>query len=236
MKKLIPLSFFGLLLPMAYGQENDSVVEIFEEKLIELNNTLNSNHESLTNTINLNQETITENISEIEILIEKESSHVRNLQQIAKDGTNQIIFAIDDHSDDSKFYGLFAIGIAVGAFAISLYVSKIGTIDLKRFITRNRYLQDANTNMTGEFYENAKNSYDKAIELDNTDVSAMLMAGNASSTLEKNEDAVKYYDQILNIDPRYVRALNNKGVALGKVNKHDEAIVCYKNAIKIKPD
>ena len=226
MKKLF-VSFFALsfIILFAYGEEIDDVDMEIQLGLRELNNTVQSN-----------QDILLERISQIDSFLETESNQLKEIESSVKQGNQDIISTIKDHSNDAIVYGFVAIGIAILALIITLIFSKKNVSDLKTFIMRNRYLQDANTSFTGKFFESAKSFYDKAIDLDPKDTSSLLMAGNSLSTINRDKEAIEYYDRILEINSKDYRALNNKGVSLGKLGKHQEAISFYTKAISIKPD
>ena len=89
---------------MAYGQENNQLIEIFEEEFSKLNETINSNQKYLTT-----------KISGIENQIRNESSDIRNLEQTVRQGDSSIITTFNAHSEDAKKYSFIGIGIATAA-------------------------------------------------------------------------------------------------------------------------
>ncbi len=133
---------------------------------------------------------------------------------------------------------LTVIGIIV-SLVLSTFASIQATIDqrkTKKFVQRERFLQEANLAYNTNDFENAKKAYDKALEKDPNDISILLMAGNSLSYLHRYDDAISYYDRILKIDPTYERALNNKGTVLAELGNHDTALEYYEKANEQNPN
>ncbi|MGM3305586.1 tetratricopeptide repeat protein [Anabaena sp. WFMT] len=85
-------------------------------------------------------------------------------------------------------------------------------------------------------YENAIESYDKAIAIKPYKYEAWYNRGLALAELEKYEEAIASYDKAIAIKPDYHEALYRQGVALRQLHRYTEAIASYDKAIAIKPD
>ena len=84
-----------------------------------------------------------------------------------------------------------------------------------------------------ENFEEAISYYDKALEIEPSNVSALSGTGDALVKLGKPDEAISYYDKALEIEPSNVAALSDKGDALVKLGKPEEAISYYDKALQI---
>ncbi|MEG4318149.1 MULTISPECIES: tetratricopeptide repeat protein [unclassified Microcoleus] len=90
--------------------------------------------------------------------------------------------------------------------------------------------------MKGDF-EDARSSYDKALEIKPDQHEAWYNRGNALDDLGLLEDARSSYDKALEIKPDDREAWFNRGIILGDyLNRYEEAIASYDQALEIKPD
>jgi tetratricopeptide (TPR) repeat protein len=85
-------------------------------------------------------------------------------------------------------------------------------------------------------YDEAIESYEKALAIDPNYAPAWHNKGLVLHNLGKYDEAIKHYDRALAIDPNCAFALNNKGRALGNLGKYDEAIKYYDKASEIDPN
>jgi len=84
-------------------------------------------------------------------------------------------------------------------------------------------------------YENAIKYYDKALEINSTDINVLYNKALALDSLGRHDEAVSYYDKVLAIKPNDTDSLNNKGLDLDVLGKHDEAISYYDKVLSINP-
>jgi tetratricopeptide (TPR) repeat protein len=77
---------------------------------------------------------------------------------------------------------------------------------------------------------------DKALEIDPTNIDALVKKSKALYAQDRFDEAIQYLDKILQIEPNNIVALNNKGVALLMLDKDEEAITYYDKVIQIDPN
>ncbi|MBI3373436.1 MAG: tetratricopeptide repeat protein [Betaproteobacteria bacterium] len=82
-------------------------------------------------------------------------------------------------------------------------------------------------------YEEAINSCDRALAIDQNSAAAWTNKGAVLGNLERYEEAIQAYDRALAIDQNFAFAWNNKGIALGNLERYEEAIQAYDQAIAI---
>jgi tetratricopeptide (TPR) repeat protein len=92
---------------------------------------------------------------------------------------------------------------------------------------------DASYNLKN--YEEALNSYDKAIEILPDYPDAWIRKGNVFYHLQKYDEALECYDKAIQIDPKNAHAFVRKGNVFYHFKKYDEALECYDKAIQIDP-
>jgi tetratricopeptide (TPR) repeat protein len=85
-------------------------------------------------------------------------------------------------------------------------------------------------------YGEAIECYDKAIEINPTDVIACNNKAVTLGNLGRHDEAIECCNKAIEIDHRYADAWSNKGFYLGNLGRHDEAIECYDKAIEINPN
>ncbi|WXG46726.1 MAG: tetratricopeptide repeat protein [Candidatus Atabeyarchaeum deiterrae] len=84
-------------------------------------------------------------------------------------------------------------------------------------------------------YNEAVESYNRAIEEDPQYTVAYYNKGVSLISLNRFEAALKVFDQALGIDPRYEKAWFQKGIALSKLGRHEDAAKCYDEAVRLNP-
>jgi tetratricopeptide (TPR) repeat protein len=83
-------------------------------------------------------------------------------------------------------------------------------------------------------FEEAAASYDKALELDPSNVDLWNNKGKALANLGRFEDAIVSFDRALAINSTYVATLNLKGVAFSQgLKRNDEAISSFDQALQL---
>ena len=84
-----------------------------------------------------------------------------------------------------------------------------------------------------EYYAQAIDCYDKAIELNPNNIDSWYNRGLALNNLSRYEEAILCYDKVIKIDPKHVYAWNSKGYALNYMGKFQEAIKSYDRVLEI---
>jgi tetratricopeptide (TPR) repeat protein len=85
-------------------------------------------------------------------------------------------------------------------------------------------------------YQDALNSFDKAISIDPTDRAALAGRANALEHLGNYSDSLEVYNKILEIAPNYVKAWVGKGLALSDLNRSNESLESFNKAIELDPE
>ncbi len=85
-------------------------------------------------------------------------------------------------------------------------------------------------------YEEALDSYDKALEFKPDLEQAWNNRGVVLGKLNCYEEALDSYDKALEFKSDNYQVWNNRGIALWKLNRHEEALDSYDKAIEFKPD
>lgn len=81
-------------------------------------------------------------------------------------------------------------------------------------------------------YEQAIDSYSKALRYNPTEYEAFYNKGNALFFLKRYEEAIKSYDSCLRFHKECFQALNNRGNALSLLGSYEEAIESYDKALE----
>jgi tetratricopeptide (TPR) repeat protein len=84
-----------------------------------------------------------------------------------------------------------------------------------------------------ERYEDSLNCYQKAIELDSSDVSTFIGQGLAFFNLKRYEDALESFSKAINLDDKSVDAWINKGATLINLQQYEEALESSQKAIDL---
>jgi tetratricopeptide (TPR) repeat protein len=85
-------------------------------------------------------------------------------------------------------------------------------------------------------YEDAIDSFDKAIEIDPTNAKAWNNKGYAFMFLGNNNESLYYFNKAIDLDPKYAIAWNNKATALINTGMYEEAIYCSEWVIEMDPN
>jgi tetratricopeptide (TPR) repeat protein len=97
-------------------------------------------------------------------------------------------------------------------------------------------LLDGDRLLKSERYDEAIDSYNKAIELKSDCLEAWYNRGVALVELGRCQEAIDSLQHTLEFKPDYYEAWYNRGVALSNLNLFQEAIDSYNRALEIKPD
>jgi tetratricopeptide (TPR) repeat protein len=85
-------------------------------------------------------------------------------------------------------------------------------------------------------YEDALDSYDKALAIKGDDSKVWYNRGVTLGHSGRSEEAIASYDKALVIKDDYLNAWNNRGSALYELGRYEEAIASYDKALVIKDD
>ena len=85
-------------------------------------------------------------------------------------------------------------------------------------------------------FNEAINSWTKAININPNYIEALNGLGNALLKLKKIDQSILNFEKAIKINPNYYEAYCNLGSALLKLGKHKEAITNFEKVIEIKPN
>jgi tetratricopeptide (TPR) repeat protein len=89
--------------------------------------------------------------------------------------------------------------------------------------TAEYWLKQANEFYLAGSYEQAVESYAKAVEIDPNNLDGWLNMGNAYFFMSRYEEALNAYNSVLNLDPQNENAWLGKSKALSALNRTNEA-------------
>lgn len=95
---------------------------------------------------------------------------------------------------------------------------------------------EGNKLMKEEKYQEALNTYGRAISLDATNPVFYCNRAAAYSRLGDYQRAADDCRMSLRYDPNYSKAYGRLGLAYSKMNKHEQALEAYQSALRIEPD
>ena len=96
--------------------------------------------------------------------------------------------------------------------------------------------EKGNIFIANQQYEEAIDSYDRAVQIKPDYHKAWNNRGLALGNLGRYEESIDSYDKALQIKPDYHDAWSNRGIALGNLGRYEQEIDSYDNALQIKPD
>ena len=85
-------------------------------------------------------------------------------------------------------------------------------------------------------YQNAVDSFDKAIRLNPNYADAWYNKGLSFSHLSKFHEAIMCFDQTIQIIPDHISAWYSKGESLGNLRDLDQAIICFNKVLELNPN
>ncbi|MBR3498505.1 MAG: tetratricopeptide repeat protein [Selenomonadaceae bacterium] len=86
-----------------------------------------------------------------------------------------------------------------------------------------------------EYFTNAIQDFNKAIELNPNSYSAYNNLGIVYSSLDLYELAIQKFNKAIQINPNYASAYHNRGAAFNSLKKFKQAITDYDKAIELDP-
>ncbi|MEG4517098.1 MULTISPECIES: tetratricopeptide repeat protein [unclassified Microcoleus] len=84
-----------------------------------------------------------------------------------------------------------------------------------------------------EWYDEALECLDKAIEIDSNYKIAWHLRGDVLNNLERYEESLESYDRVIELDANDQWVLVNRGDVLKNLKRYEEALVSYDRAIKL---
>jgi tetratricopeptide (TPR) repeat protein len=87
-----------------------------------------------------------------------------------------------------------------------------------------------------ERYEEALDSYEKALQINPDLAHAWSGKGKALDRLNRYEEALNFYDQAIQRDPNNYRTWFGRGYTLRNLKRYEEALIAYEKTINLKPD
>src|SRR2546425_6155618 len=140
-----------------------------------------------------------------------------------------------------KVYGL-ALPLCLALLSIPTYSEAQTTAfsnnvssDQFRQLLENEFFKTGNSFFDQGKYEDAIIYYDRALQINPTDLKVLYNKALSLESLGKYDKAIGYYDAVLTINPNDIDALNNKGLSLESLGKHDEAITYYDKVLAVNP-
>jgi tetratricopeptide (TPR) repeat protein len=85
-------------------------------------------------------------------------------------------------------------------------------------------------------YDEALESFDRAIQLQPDDARAWNNRGWPLDELGRYEEALESFDKAVQFKSDLAEAWKNRGLELGKLGRHEEALESYDKAIQLQPD
>lgn len=85
-------------------------------------------------------------------------------------------------------------------------------------------------------YEDALDAYDKAIEINDSNVPALTGKGSVLCHLNRYNESLQACEDALAINPLYIRAWMRKGIVLEAMGRYNESLQSYDRAIEIDPE
>ena len=174
--------------------------------------------------------------------LEEQVTDSKNIEN-TEDKINDIGNILFEHSGNSTVQFYHGLTIAIIALIISLTItglsasqSRKNTKETQDFITKSRYLQDANNYFNKKDYKNAKTYFDLYLKFQPNDIKKLLNAGAASQQLGEFDDALKYYEKILEIESENTSAFNNIGLCYSFKRDFPKALEFYEKSLMINPN
>ncbi|MEG3929324.1 tetratricopeptide repeat protein [Microcoleus sp. D3_18a_C4] len=94
------------------------------------------------------------------------------------------------------------------------------------------WLEKARCLQNLERYDEALESFDRAIELDPNDLSALVLRGNLLYNLKRYDDALASFDRALELEANYQSIWALRSYVLDNLQRYDEALASFERAIE----
>ena len=95
------------------------------------------------------------------------------------------------------------------------------------------YFNQANSLRSLGQYEQALESYNRAISIDSENPEYLNNRGVAFHKLNRLSSALSDYEDAIQRNPDYIRAINNQGLAFADTFKFDRALASYNRVIEL---
>ena len=127
--------------------------------------------------------------------------------------------------------------LAIVASVASIYLTYVSLPDPTFVNTELMDLNDKGDSLyaLGQ-YQDAITWYDKALEINPSDIATLIDKGDSLYALGQYQDAITWYDKALEINPSELDVLYYKGNSLYALGQYKEAIIWYDKALVIEPD
>lgn len=117
-----------------------------------------------------------------------------------------------------------------------VYRSAFTNVSTERKAEAETLKNEGNRLMKEEKYQEALNTYGRAISLDATNPVFYCNRAAAYSRLGDYQRAAEDCRMSLRYDPNYSKAYGRLGLAYSKMNKNEQALEAYQSALRIEPD
>lgn len=107
--------------------------------------------------------------------------------------------------------------------------------ELEGKLTLYEILSEGRKLLTEKRYEEALETFNKALEINPKDEFALSRKGYILGNLGRYEEALEAFNKVLDINPKNAFALSRKGVALGSLGMYEDALEVFNKALEIKP-
>ncbi len=85
-------------------------------------------------------------------------------------------------------------------------------------------------------YDDAKDIYDRILELDNNNYIILNNRGVTYRKLERYDEALADFNHSLELSPDQPHTLNNRGLTYDTLERYDEALADYNHSLELSPD
>ncbi len=137
----------------------------------------------------------------------------------------------------SKGYKPIIYKVLIGIGAISII--GVGSVGIANWLTStnatNSY-QRGETLFELKRYQDALDSYNRAVELRPEYTEAWEGQGDALLKLNRSKDALDAYEKVIQLQRDYPTAWKGRGIALDRLEQYEEAINAFDEALKLEPD
>src|SRR2546425_6374597 len=105
-----------------------------------------------------------------------------------------------------------------------------------RQLLEQQFFRTGNTLFDQGNYTEAITFYDKALEINSTDINVLYNKALALDYLGRLDEAITYYEKVLAIKPDDTDTLSNIGLSLDSLGRHAQAITYYDKVLAINPE
>jgi len=135
----------------------------------------------------------------------------------------------------------------VDPYVLSVFFSNQGNVDSAKKIAKAMieskgddlmkwgYVRRGNIQIRQKSFEEAKNSFEMAIEIDPSLAVSHSNLGNALGRLGFSKEALQSFEAAIQLDPEEVYSHNGKGSVLYNLNRNEEALQSLEKALSLDP-